>query len=489
LSRSSPHQDNRFAMRSPQGILPLVGPSSGDASWRLDKKEYSLDKSQFYEWKKKSFKLHYDDVDDVNREDRDPMNPACATRAYQQRRDAIARETGMTLAKHFEGLKPKPPKRRKVDILLDSDEDGEDKDSSLKGELKLKERKVLRNTGVKMTSMLKFHAFEDILSVCDNEDGISIWDYEKGTRSLSFRNGNPKKSRMTTAFWINESSTSMFFVGCDDGSARVWNGIVESNGQVSNESPSLAAAFFAVPDMDAGQRGSGLICEWQQQSGTLIAGGNSSSIRCWDLSSEKCSRVLETETDACVTALTTAWDEGFISTGSQGLGPNIVVSGHGDGALKVFDIRAQNPVASVGGRRSRSNTFTEHRNWIVDTSFTSYGGTFEIVSGSVAGDIRAWDLRLSSSLRTLDVQRSPMTALAVHKQIPIAATGSHAQFIKIVTMEGETLQMARFHEEMSGQHRIGPVSCLEFHKHKLVLAAGATNSLVSIYKPKFPLRF
>ena len=132
--------------------------------------------------------------------------------------------------------------------------------------------------------------------------------------------------------------------------------------------------------------------------------------------------------------------------------------------------------------------FTEHASWIVDTSFTGYGGRFEIISGSVAGDIRAWDLRVSSSLRTLDVQRSPMTALTVHKQIPIAATGSHAQFIKIMTLEGETLQVARFHEEMSG-HRIGPVSCLEFHKHKLLLAAGATNSLVSIYEPKHkPLR-
>jgi regulator-associated protein of mTOR len=92
---------------------------------------------------------------------------------------------------------------------------------------------------------------------------------------------------------------------------------------------------------------------------------------------------------------------------------------------------------------------------------------------------------MSSSLRTLDVQRSPMTALAIHKQIPIVACGSHAQFIKILTLEGEALQVARFHEELQG-HRIGPVSCLEFHKQKLVLAAGATNSLVSIYKPKHP---
>jgi len=79
-----------------------------------------------------------------------------------------------------------------------------------------------------------------------------------------------------------------------------------------------------------------------------------------------------------------------------------------------------------------------------------------------------------------------MTALSIHKKIPIAATGSHAQFIKILTLEGETLQVARFHEESLPGHRIGPVSCLEFHKHKLVLAAGSTNALVSVYQPQRP---
>jgi regulator-associated protein of mTOR len=205
------------------------------------------------------------------------------------------------------------------------------------------------------------------------------------------------------------------------------------------------------------------------------------------LSAEQCGTILETDTEACVTALATAWDEdlGIMPGGYHGMGPDVLVAGHSDGSLKVFDIRSSGAVAENSGRKRRSSSFTEHRSWIVDTSFTSYGGSFEIISGSVAGDIRAWDLRMSSSLRTLDVQRSPLTALAVHKQIPIVASGSHAQFIKILTLEGEALQVVRFHEELQG-HRIGPVSCLEFHKQKLVLAAGATNSLVSIYKPKHP---
>jgi regulator-associated protein of mTOR len=487
MMQSDSISDSRTsALLSPRGIPPLPDPSGGPS--RLHKKEYSLPKSKFYQWKKESFKSNYGDSDDDDLEDRDPLNPLGAARAYQDHRNAAVDEIGRKLASHYEGLKPKPPKKKKAwEISLDSDEEADEKDSSLKGELKLRESKLLRNTGIKMTSMLKFHSYEDVLMVCDNQDGLSIWDYEKGNRNLSFKNGNPKGSRMTNAFWINESSTSLFFVGCDDGSARIWNGIVESNGEVSSQSPSLSSAFFAVPDMEAGQRGSGLICEWQQFSGSLFAGGNSNCIRCWDLSAEQCGTILETNTEACVTALTTAWDEdlGVMPGGYHGMGPDVLVAGHSDGSLKVFDIRSSGAVAVNSGRTRRSSSFTEHRSWIVDTSFTSYGGRFEIISGSVAGDIRAWDLRMSSSLRTLDVQRSPMTALAIHKQIPIVACGSHAQFIKILTLEGEALQVVRFHEELQG-HRIGPVSCLEFHKQKLVLAAGATNSLVSIYKPKHP---
>ena len=242
-------------------------------------------------------------------------------------------------------------------------------------------------------------------------------------------------------------------------------------------------------------------------------GGNSRHLRCWDMTSEKCSTTIDIESNSCITALTTAWDEDnatIQSNGFRGTGPEIIVAGLSDGTLKLFDIRMPKSGAaltaattansgnarglgrSTSGNRRRTaslnnKTFTEHGSWIVDVSFTSYGNQNEILSGSVAGDIRAWDIRMSSrSLRAIEVQRSPMTALSVHKKIPIAAAGSHAQFIKILTLEGDTLQVARFHEESLPGHRIGPVSCLEFHKHKLILAAGSANALVSVYKPRRP---
>ena len=90
---------------------------------------------------------------------------------------------------------------------------------------------------------------------------------------------------------------------------------------------------------------------------------------------------------------------------------------------------------------------------------------------------------MQTSLRTVNIQRSPMTALACHSRIPLLATGSHAQFIKLVTPDGDTLQLIRYHDKISGQ-RIGPVSCLTFHPNKPLLAAGATDEIISLYSPK-----
>ena len=486
------------------------------------KAENLLPKSEFYTWKKSIFSPDYDDEDADDENDYDPLNPLGAARNYQHRRNTIVRNDGNKLGNHFLGLKPRREvKKKRIDMLLeDDDEDEKDEsDAILHSELKLQEKQILKNEGgVKMTSMLKFHSYENALAVFDGQDFVSIWDYEHGTRKTSFKNGNPTGSRMTSAFWINESSTSLLFVGSDDGSARIWNGIVESNGQVSSQTPSLSSSFFAIPNMKAGQRsGSGLICEWQQTTGTLISGGDSRNICCWDMTAEQCINTIEIETgDSCITALTTAWDEdnatSIQNNGFRGTGPEIIAAGLSDGTLKLFDIRMPKSAATmaataavnkntsrktrtkgIGGTRRRfaslnNKTFSEHGTWIVDVSFTSYGNQNEILSGCLGGDIRAWDIRMSSrSLRTIDVQRSPMTALSVHKKIPIAASGSHAQFIKILTLDGETLQSAKFHEEsLTGAKydRIGPVSCLEFHRQKLVLAAGSTDSLVSVYQPR-----
>ncbi len=83
--------------------------------------------------------------------------------------------------------------------------------------------------------------------------------------------------------------------------------------------------------------------------------------------------------------------------------------------------------------------------------------------------------------KTFEVFKSALTALTVHNCAPIMATGSNAQFIKIITFGGDQLgNIIKYHDGFLGQ-RIGPVSCLSFHPYKTMLAAGATDSIVSIY--------
>ena len=125
-------------------------------------------------------------------------------------------------------------------------------------------------------------------------------------------------------------------------------------------------------------------------------------------------------------------------------------------------------------------SYAEHTSWIVGCRFTAFGGRHELLSACISGDCKFWDLRLPSSLRSLDVQRSPMTAMDSHNQVAVLASGSHAQFLKILDLDGNTLNVIRYHEGFLGQ-RIGPVSCLSFHPYKLLLAAGATDAFISLY--------
>ena len=61
------------------------------------------------------------------------------------------------------------------------------------------------------------------------------------------------------------------------------------------------------------------------------------------------------------------------------------------------------------------------------------------------------------------------------------APGSHAQFIKLVTFQGEQLgSLIKYHEGFMGQ-RIAPVSCLNFHPFKLQFVAGASDNIISVY--------
>jgi regulatory associated protein of mTOR len=243
------------------------------------------------------------------------------------------------------------------------------------------------------------------------------------------------------------------------------------------ESASKVASFFALPDVAETTRGSGLVMSWQQRSGTLVAGGNSSTIRLWDLKREQCVRVFSTGLDTCTTTLLSKTvapldrRQGTETGNQEDQVLSWTFAGFADGSIGVFDERVQGT--------GRVAIAREHSAWIVSAHFRP--DVPEVITGSVRGSVKFWDLRTMRSFKTLEVHKSPLTAFTVHSCAPIMATGSHAQFIKILSLGGEQLGgILKYHDGFLGQ-RIGPVSCLAFHPTKVLLAAGATDSIVSIY--------
>ncbi|KAG7391288.1 HEAT repeat [Phytophthora pseudosyringae] len=426
-------------------------------------------------------KIHFNDpILEPVQEDEDPLSEKGAERWERCRRYNRIRGAAMKLAPGFAsprssakspamqrtglGLRDASPRNpppyspieydatRRVPTLGDKEEV---KDFTLN----LRQRAVLNNDA-EMTSLLLFHPYETMLLVADEKDQISLYNFEETEmKVLSFGNKNPPGSRLTSLNWINETEESLLTCGSDDGVIKIYHGLHTPHPSIGT--PKLLSAFVAVPDLVPGTRGSGLVMKWQQDAGMMYAGGNSGMLRGWDLRQEKCTVALPTQTDSCITSMA-----------SDGTIPGMLVAGFGDGTLRIFDSRSR-PDYAV------KTTMKEHTSWVVQTHI--YAGRNELLTGSVTGELKFWDMRYpKNSVKSLEAHRSPMTALAVHDYAPIFASGSHNQFIKVFRSDGEQLALIRYHEGFLGE-RIGPVSCLAFHPHRLFLAAGATDSVVAVY--------
>jgi regulator-associated protein of mTOR len=104
-----------------------------------------------------------------------------------------------------------------------------------------------------------------------------------------------------------------------------------------------------------------------------------------------------------------------------------------------------------------------------------------MISASQAGDLKMLDMRKSSApYLEVEAHKGNLTSIAVHRYAPVIATGSGKQLIKTFSTSGEQLSLVRYHNSFLGQ-RIGPVSSLHFHSYNVLLAAGAADSMVSIY--------
>ncbi|KAG4305823.1 hypothetical protein PORY_000733 [Pneumocystis oryctolagi] len=305
-------------------------------------------------------------------------------------------------------------------------------------------------------SCLLFHEFESHLICADDQDNVEIWDWELGTKLNQFSNNNTFGIRITDVKFINQNDIGYVLIGSSDGIIRIYK-------NYDTESIELITAWRALTDIIPSNRNSGLVSNWQQKRGILFVGGEVEVIKIWDISQEKCLNNIPARSKNCITSITSDEDEG-----------NIFVASFGDGAIRIYDQR--NPP-----RDAMVKVWKEHKAWIPTISMQKDGNR-ELVSGSITGDIKLWDIRLNNSVRTINAHLDGLRSLSVHEHIPCIATGSNNNDIKVWNTDGLNLSTFRYYSSFLHQGKVVSVNALNFHPHKAILAcANGSNNHINIF--------
>eukprot|EP01100_Stratorugosa_tubuloviscum_P007836 TRINITY_DN3221_c3_g1_i1.p1 TRINITY_DN3221_c3_g1~~TRINITY_DN3221_c3_g1_i1.p1 ORF type:complete len:1304 (-),score=597.25 TRINITY_DN3221_c3_g1_i1:1059-4970(-) len=307
----------------------------------------------------------------------------------------------------------------------------------------------------KIPTCLMFHPYENLLVAADEIDCISIWNWEEHNKANSFKNQNRQGVRISSLALINEYDESVLAIASDDGSVKLWKGFKHPDTTMT------ITSWQALNEAVSKTRNVGVVITWQQENGLLAAGGDANVIRVWDVEKELQIIDVVTGSPTPVTCLT-----------DDRNGGNVLVSGHFDGSVRLFDIRAS--------EKQNTISMIEHDSCVVNVAVPK--SDYKIFSGTARGQIKIWDIRaLHNPCITIKGNTTAMTCLTVHDYLPIIANGSQSQKVSFLSYTGELLNTVRYHDGFLGQ-RVGPISCISFHPLKPILAAGATDSILSLYQ-------
>lgn len=353
--------------------------------------------------------------------------------------------------------------------------------------------------------LIEFAQFENYLVASDERDSITVFDWESGESISKFGNLNPYGTKITSLKFLNEDDKALLLTGSSDGMVKIFKDFNDS------DTVKTVTTWRGLTDMLLTPRSSGLLLEWQQMKGYLLATGDVKIIRVWDAHSESLEVDIPAKTSSLVTSIT-----------SDQLSGNIFVCGFTDGSLRVYDRRVNARDAMVRLWRSGSG---RHNSSIINVQLQR-GGYRELVSGSSNGCIELWDIRSEGSINsfqdeynmdgkskskyTQNMNSSTMSCLKLHEHASVIATGTKQ--IKIWTTSGDIL--SAFHNipkygsnspdittnfttngirsglsglssnySSSYNSNNSFLSSLAFHPHRMMLAAANShNSYINIYK-------
>ncbi|NWR03522.1 PWP2 protein, partial [Paradoxornis webbianus] len=141
-----------------------------------------------------------------------------------------------------------------------------------------------------------------------------------------------------------------------------------------------------------------------------------------------------------------------------------IVTGGEDGKVKVWNTSSSFCFV----------TFTEHNSGVTAVTFTSTG--YVVLSASLDGTVRAFDLRRYRNFRTFTSPRpSQFSCLAVDSSGEIVAAGSQDSFEIFIW----SMQSGRLLDVLAGHE--GPISSLSFNPMKCVLASASWDKTVKLW--------
>ncbi|KAK0111128.1 hypothetical protein ONS95_001504 [Cadophora gregata] len=297
-------------------------------------------------------------------------------------------------------------------------------------------------------SKMAFHQFEDHLAVSDDRDIISIWDWKKSGRLNRFSNGNPERSKITGLQFINEDDQAFLLTGADDGVIRIYRNYD------SEKKIEVASAWRALTHLVPSNVNAGTVFDWQQVSGKLLVAGDVKVIRVWAAAPELCVVDINARSGSCVTSLT-----------SDQMTGNTFVAGFGDGAIRVFDARNRPQEAMVKKWKDENNGV-----WIKAVHMQR-GGQRELVSASINGKVKLWDIRMDKCLRTIKTTNDGLRTASIHEHLPVFSVGTTNHTVKVFNFEGT--QLSRVEPYSSFLRGVTPISATSFHPHRMMLACAA----------------
>ncbi|GJQ81856.1 hypothetical protein Trydic_g9883 [Trypoxylus dichotomus] len=345
-------------------------------------------------------------------------------------------------------------------------------------------------------SIVQFHPYDQQIAVA-GRDSFAIWDWGTGAK-LSYchcKSAKNATSQITALEWVNAFDVGLLMAGSNDGSVKIWR----PNSTGSRE-PVLVSAWQAHNELVPPSKGRtsndpvGLLLAWEQWTQAVISTGDTRVLRFWDAEKEMKAYDIPTGADCSVTCLDSTYSQssdkepvyplkydpyddldclvmGCVATECDEVGTKtgLVAAGCSDGSVRIFD-RRRNPA------EARIKTWMEHNSPVLGVQMRDN----TVISGSVSGDVRIYDIRRGSSVSSQQpVQSSRMTAFAIHRAADTYACAAN-QSVGVYNLNGNCINVIRFYEGFMG-YRIGPVNCLAYHPHKVALAIGTADCSISVY--------